>query len=180
MKLRANGSHSAIAYLGAMAGWKNGGRSDRAARDARLRAFAARRGSAADAADAACAGLRALRAGGLLERFGNPALAHRLQQIAMDGSQKLPQRLLATIEQKAAAGAADRAPGARGGRLDALPARHRRMGPPTIDDPQAAALAEAARRSRARADAARPRRRLHRIWRRCSATSPATRRWWTR
>src|SRR3954463_3295082 len=30
----------------------------------------------------------------LLERFANPALKHRTWQIAMDGSQKLPQRLL--------------------------------------------------------------------------------------
>jgi len=33
----------------------------------------------------------------LLERFANPALKHRTWQIAMDGSQKLPQRLLGTI-----------------------------------------------------------------------------------
>ena len=33
----------------------------------------------------------------LIERFCNPALMHRTWQIAMDGSQKLPQRLLATI-----------------------------------------------------------------------------------
>jgi fructuronate reductase len=32
----------------------------------------------------------------LMERFANSALAHRLRQIAMDGSQKLPQRLLAS------------------------------------------------------------------------------------
>ena len=30
----------------------------------------------------------------LLERFANPALQHRTWQIAMDGSQKLPQRML--------------------------------------------------------------------------------------
>jgi len=34
----------------------------------------------------------------LITRFGNPALPHRTQQIAMDGSQKLPQRLLAPIQ----------------------------------------------------------------------------------
>ncbi len=33
----------------------------------------------------------------LLARFANPALKHRTWQIAMDGSQKLPQRLLGTI-----------------------------------------------------------------------------------
>ena len=34
----------------------------------------------------------------LIERFANPALNHRLGQIAMDGSQKLPQRWLETLE----------------------------------------------------------------------------------
>ncbi|MCM8729975.1 mannitol dehydrogenase family protein [Hephaestia sp. GCM10023244] len=33
----------------------------------------------------------------LMARFANPALMHRTRQIAMDGSQKLPQRLLATL-----------------------------------------------------------------------------------
>jgi fructuronate reductase len=33
----------------------------------------------------------------LLERYANPALKHRCAQIAMDGSQKIPPRLLATI-----------------------------------------------------------------------------------
>jgi fructuronate reductase len=36
----------------------------------------------------------------LLERFRNPALKHRTWQIAMDGSQKLPQRLLGTIRDR--------------------------------------------------------------------------------
>ena len=40
----------------------------------------------------------------LVERFRNPALPHRTQQIAMDGSQKLPQRLLATARDNLAAG----------------------------------------------------------------------------
>ncbi|HET9977129.1 MAG TPA: mannitol dehydrogenase family protein, partial [Burkholderiaceae bacterium] len=40
----------------------------------------------------------------LLARFANPALAHRTVQIAMDGSQKLPQRLLATVRDRIAAG----------------------------------------------------------------------------
>jgi fructuronate reductase len=38
-----------------------------------------------------------------VRRFANPALPHRTQQIAMDGSQKLPQRLLATIRDNLAA-----------------------------------------------------------------------------
>jgi fructuronate reductase len=40
----------------------------------------------------------------LLERFRNPALKHRTWQIAMDGSQKLPQRLLGTIRDRLKSG----------------------------------------------------------------------------
>jgi fructuronate reductase len=36
----------------------------------------------------------------LIERFQNAALKHRTWQIAMDGSQKLPQRLLGTIRDR--------------------------------------------------------------------------------
>ena len=38
----------------------------------------------------------------LIERYQNPALKHRLWQIAMDGSQKLPQRLLGTLRDRIA------------------------------------------------------------------------------
>jgi fructuronate reductase len=41
----------------------------------------------------------------LLARFQNPAIKHRTWQIAMDGSQKLPQRLLGTIRERLKAGA---------------------------------------------------------------------------
>ncbi|GLY84612.1 mannitol dehydrogenase [Actinoallomurus iriomotensis] len=44
----------------------------------------------------------------LLERFANPALRHRTAQIAMDGSQKLPQRLLGVVRDRLAAGAEPR------------------------------------------------------------------------
>jgi fructuronate reductase len=40
----------------------------------------------------------------LQERFRNPALKHRTWQIAMDGSQKLPQRLLGTVRDRLRAG----------------------------------------------------------------------------
>jgi fructuronate reductase len=40
----------------------------------------------------------------LLVRFANPTVRHRTWQIAMDGSQKLPQRLLGTIRERLAAG----------------------------------------------------------------------------
>ncbi len=40
----------------------------------------------------------------LLARFANPALRHRLRQIAMDGSQKIPQRWLAVLAYRAERG----------------------------------------------------------------------------
>lgn len=40
----------------------------------------------------------------LKQRFCNPALKHRTAQIAMDGSQKLPQRLLSSLRDRIAAG----------------------------------------------------------------------------
>jgi fructuronate reductase len=40
----------------------------------------------------------------LLKRFANPALHHRTWQIAMDGSQKLPQRLLGAMQDRLARG----------------------------------------------------------------------------
>jgi fructuronate reductase len=44
----------------------------------------------------------------LLQRFGNPALLHQTRQVAMDGSQKLPQRLLQPIRERLAVGAQPR------------------------------------------------------------------------
>jgi fructuronate reductase len=40
----------------------------------------------------------------LVDRFANPSLAHRLDQIAWDGSQKLPIRILPTLRSELAAG----------------------------------------------------------------------------
>jgi fructuronate reductase len=42
----------------------------------------------------------------LLRRFQNPSLAHRLDQIAQDGSRKLPQRILAPLAERARQGRA--------------------------------------------------------------------------
>lgn len=102
-KLRIlNGAHSTLAYLGLTIG----------------------HGTVAEAmADSALAGfverlierdiVPSLRpspldldgyAAGILERFRNPAIAHKLSQIAWDGSQKLPYRLLDTVEDALQAG----------------------------------------------------------------------------
>ena len=105
LKLRmVNGSHSAIAYLGVMAGWPT---VDRAIGEPVLRRFVEslmREEIEPTLAGRIDADLGTYRAR-LIERFANPALAHRTLQIAMDGSQKIPQRWLATVRDRLAAGA---------------------------------------------------------------------------
>ncbi len=105
LKLRmVNGSHSAIAYLGVMAGWPT---VDRAIREPTLRRFVEalmREEIEPTLAGRVDADLAAYRAR-LVERFANPALVHRTLQIAMDGSQKIPQRWLSTVRERLAAGA---------------------------------------------------------------------------
>lgn len=104
MKLRClNGTHSALAYLGYLAGYETISE------------------TVADACFASlCEKLWAQEIlptvsqpeGGhlpgyvqaLLERYRNPAIQHRTWQIAMDGSQKLPQRILGTIMDRRDAG----------------------------------------------------------------------------
>jgi fructuronate reductase len=105
LKLRLlNGAHSAIAYLGVQAGWAT---VDRAIAQPALARYidALLRDEVAPTLAAELPGfdLAAYRAQ-LLQRFANPALAHRCAQIAMDGSQKLPQRWLGTVRERLAAG----------------------------------------------------------------------------
>ena len=99
MKLRLlNASHSALAYLGYLAGHETIAAT---MTDDRFAAFA--RQVMEDAAPTLAMPAGTDLAGysaSLLQRFANPALHHRTWQIAMDGSQKLPQRLLATIEER--------------------------------------------------------------------------------
>jgi fructuronate reductase len=105
LKLRmVNGAHSALAYLGAMAGLAT---VDQALAQPWLRTYLA-----ALLRDEIAPTLPALPgldlddyAARLLQRFANPALQHQTRQIAMDGSQKLPQRLLGTIRDRLKAGA---------------------------------------------------------------------------
>lgn len=103
LKLRmVNGSHSALAYLGAMAGFRT---VDRAMAEPALRNFidALMREEIAPTLPAMQGlDLDSYRAR-LLQRFSNPALQHQTKQIAMDGSQKLPQRLLGTVRDRLAA-----------------------------------------------------------------------------
>ncbi len=104
LKLRmVNGSHSALAYLGALRGLPT---VDRAVADPALRGFAdalLRDEVQPTLPPLPGLDLDAYRAR-LLQRFANPALQHRLLQIAMDGSQKIPQRWLGTVRERLAAG----------------------------------------------------------------------------
>lgn len=105
MKLRLlNGSHSAIAYLGLLSGHAT---VSAAFADAAIRRFVDGLWAEAMPTLPAGAGLDPqdyVRR--LAERFANTALAHRTAQIAMDGSQKLPQRIVATALVRLAQGAA--------------------------------------------------------------------------
>ncbi|HEX7328370.1 MAG TPA: mannitol dehydrogenase family protein [Casimicrobiaceae bacterium] len=97
MKLRMlNGTHSALAYLGYLAGHQYVhevvARPDFAAWADRFMS----REVVPTLVVPPGADIDAYR-DSLLARFANPALAHRTWQIAMDGSQKLPQRILATV-----------------------------------------------------------------------------------
>lgn len=104
-KLRLlNGAHSTLAYLGYLAGYET--ISDAMADPA----FASLARGLMD--EEVTPTLAAHGVGDvtsykqqLLDRFRNAALRHRTWQIAMDGSQKLPQRLLGTARERLAAGA---------------------------------------------------------------------------
>lgn len=147
MKLRIlNGAHSTLAYLGALSGYAT--IVETVADDTLL--SVARNLITQDAipvleppdgTDLAAYGEQ------VLGRFANPALAHRTVQIAMDGSQKLPLRLLGTVRDNLRMGRHPRwaaygvaawmayvaSPGARNGM------------PLPIDDPLAERLAGGAR-----------------------------------
>lgn len=102
-KLRMlNGSHSTIAYMGLAKGFEF---VDQAVADPGIVATVTELMEEAAATLPAMPGFEpADYARALLARFANPALAHRLAQIAMDGSQKLPQRLVQTVADRNAAG----------------------------------------------------------------------------
>nr|WP_315495074.1 mannitol dehydrogenase family protein [uncultured Rhodoferax sp.] len=100
LKLRmVNGTHSSLAYLGAMAGWQT---VDKAIGQPALRMhIEALMRDEIEPTLPALPGLDvAAYRHNLLARYANPALAHRTHQIAMDGSQKLPQRLLGTLRDR--------------------------------------------------------------------------------
>jgi len=102
LKLRmVNGAHSALAYLSVMAGWATV--DEAMAQPGMRRYLRALMGQEIEPTLPPLPGLDLAAYGeGLLHRFANPALRHQTRQIAMDGSQKLPQRLLGTVRDRLA------------------------------------------------------------------------------
>jgi len=104
MKLRClNGTHSALAYLGYLAGHQT---IFDTISDPAFAAYCRRLWQSE-----ITPGLEAPEGvdlteytGHLFQRYANPAIRHLTYQIAMDGSQKLPQRILATISENLKAG----------------------------------------------------------------------------
>ena len=104
MKLRMlNGTHSALAYLGYLAGHETIAQT---VADPVFAGFV-RRLWANEIIPAVTApqGVDLFAyADRLFDRYANPGIRHRTWQIAMDGSQKLPQRILGTLAENLAAG----------------------------------------------------------------------------
>lgn len=102
-KLRLlNGSHSTVAYLGALAGYDT---IAAAMRDEAIEAVAARLMTDVTPTLDPPEGVDLGEYGRtVLHRFRNEALGHTTRQVAMDGSQKLGPRLLGTVGDALAAG----------------------------------------------------------------------------
>jgi fructuronate reductase len=96
MKLRLlNGAHSCLAYIGLLLGYETVAA---AMQDASLAAFIAGFITEVTHVLQPPPGVDLVAyQSALRQRFCNPMLAHRTQQIAMDGSQKIPQRWLASV-----------------------------------------------------------------------------------
>ncbi len=144
-KLRLlNGAHSAIAYLGALRGHRM---IDEALGDPAVVELAEGLMDEAMPTLTAPAGLdlEAYRAD-ILERFANPAIGYRCLQVAGDGSQKLPIRVLGTVADRLADGAVPVAGARTMAAWTVFVARGRDVAGRELplDDPLAARLREAA------------------------------------
>lgn len=96
MKLRMlNGSHSFLAYLGYLAGYQhiNDCMTDENYRKAAFDLMVKEQAPTLSVKDTDLTAY----ANRLIERYSNPSLKHRTWQIAMDGTQKLPQRMLDSV-----------------------------------------------------------------------------------
>ncbi|MHA7776776.1 mannitol dehydrogenase family protein [Roseibium sp. M-1] len=104
MKLRMlNGTHSSLAYLGYLAGHET--ISDTVADPVFARFVKALWRTEIIPSFKAPPGVDLVAyADALFARYANPGIRHRTWQIAMDGSQKLPQRILGTLRDNLSAG----------------------------------------------------------------------------
>lgn len=146
MKLRLlNGSHSCLAYLGYLAGFDT---------IAETMTSAAFRRYATSLMRTEVAPTLTMPAGtdlhqyteSLIARFSSTALKHRTWQIAMDGSQKLPQRLLGPVADRLAAGQPfERLALGIAGWMRYVTGTDERGAPIDVRDPLAAELAAIAR-----------------------------------
>ncbi|GAB4522100.1 MAG: mannitol dehydrogenase family protein [Amphiplicatus sp.] len=140
-KLRLlNGAHSTIAYLGQRAGYEYV--ADVMAEPALASFIAAMQAEEIAPTLKPVAGLAyGTYIDALLERFRNPALRHRTAQIAMDGSQKLPPRLLGTVRaQLERGGSIERIALAIAAWLECLRGVDERGAPIEVNDPLAERL----------------------------------------
>ena len=146
-----NGAHSILAYAGSARGHQTVAEAvaDDTCRDWMQQWWA----EASRHLDLPAADVAAYRAA-LLERFANPRMHHRLAQIAADGSQKLPVRILPVLRRERAAG---RMPEGATRALAAWVCHLRGAGAP-VDDVRAEPDGRARRRSAARRRPARARR----------------------
>jgi fructuronate reductase len=141
LKLRVlNGLHSTTAYLGSLAGWATVAEAVRQPGLVDL----LRRLAVEDIAptlDPPPGITVEDYADQTLHRFANPAIEHRTIQVAMDGSQKLPQRLVPTIAERRARGLAPGLPALTLAAWMRFVAGHADDGTPLpLDDPLAAEI----------------------------------------
>ncbi|MCW4459130.1 mannitol dehydrogenase family protein [Microbacterium sp. MPKO10] len=81
----------------------------------------------------------------VLDRFGNPALAHTTRQVASDGSLKVPLRIISTVRSRLASGHVPQGLALALAAWIAFVAESMRDGAPPLDDPQAEMLHAAVR-----------------------------------
>jgi len=107
MKLRMlNGTHSALAYTGYLAGHETIAKT---VADPLFATYVHQLWAEIEPAVIAPKGVQlADYRKALFDRYTNPAIQHRTWQIAMDGSQKLPQRILGTLSDNIEAGRVSR------------------------------------------------------------------------
>jgi fructuronate reductase len=96
-----NGGHSLLAYAGSVRGHRTVAE---AVADETCRSWLEQWWAEASPYVGLPAGDLAAYRAALLERFGNARIRHQLEQIATDGSQKLPVRILPTLQRERAAG----------------------------------------------------------------------------